>query len=691
MDSIKLHSFRQRIQVISQEPEWQNPEEFDTAMGLFWDLARDKKLVAGDVTEVARLLNNATRLTRTFKSCESIPQHMENFRQLYITGKLPPHPRATLHLIGMYENIRQYHLSLDIGAWAIRQDENHIDLSTVGMILPILALIDTTTQRYEELSRYALRNIPHGICPYDLSHGAILPDRSKHVNVGGAKKYLECVLNAQLIVGDWRNAYLTLDTIFRNFPLDPPQTALDNIIEERPLFESYQVFFMFTRTGTFVRPKSLVLLLGRLNSAQRIGGDLGLNIDLARAMFRLLENYVTSKGEVDARHLDVLLVGVLSLLYRSPIDASPSSERNHNLEHKLIERLLHKLFDFFAMQGVPEKLSTYCKVIDMGGRLRREEMLHSAWQGLINAGFLANASVYETMIVASGELQLPDVLRAAWAELCQKFSGGTYQLRLRSWRVLANAARKTGQQNYVADQVDLFGNNLSGDEYRAIQRALTQTAPSEGLDISIPDSATPSIGLQRVESIRAFSDDMTALLSSLSKGVPKYHFASCKPFIWAWPMESNEQWERELYDEMSLESPENAASSQNISEAIWSKQERMNTWKSTKSPTGRPISELRFLQFSRISKILIQAEVWEGQKQESGQEAKIRENLKNQVRGNDLNIKYNRTNHLMQIIAHRMDLEEEASKHETKEQWRAKVRNLRSPKNKHYLPPLGSR
>lgn len=672
MDSIKLHDFLQRIRVISQESEWQNPEEFDTAMGLFWDLARDKKLVAGDVIEVARLLNNAIRLTRIFKSCESVLQHMENFRQLYITGQLPPHPLATLHLIVTYSFLRQYHLSLDIGAWAIRQDENCVDLGTVGVILPILALVDNTTQRYEELGRYALKN-------------------SKHVNVGGAKKYLDGLLNAQLLVGDWRNAYLTLDTIFRNFPLDPPHNALDLIIKERPVHESYQVFFMYARTGAFVRPKSLVLLMGRLNSAQRIGGDPGLNIDLARAMFRLLETHIMSKGQVDARHLNILLVGALSLLYRSPIYASPSSETEYNLEHKLIERLLHKLYEFFATRGVPQDLFTYCILINMSGELRRKEMLRSAWQGLIKAGLRADATVYESMIIASGELQLPDILRAAWTELCQKFSGGTYQLRLRSWRALASAARKMGQENYVADQLDLFGNNLSGHEYREIQKALTQMAPYEGLRISIPDSNTPSIRLQRVGSIRAFSDDMTALLSNLSTRVPKDHFASCKPFIWPWPTKSNEQWERELYDETSLESPGNSASAQNISGAIWSKQERMNTRKPRKSPTGYHISELRFLQFSAINKILIQAEVWEGRKQESEQEAKIRENLMSHAEGNDFNIGHNRTDHLMQIIAHRMDLEEEASKHETKEQWRAKVRNLRSPKNEDYLPPLGSR
>ncbi len=47
-------------------------------------------------------------------------------------------------------------------------------------------------------------------------------------------------------------------------------------------------------------------------------------------------------------------------------------------------------------------------------------------------------------------------------------------------------------------------------------------------------------------------------------------------------------------------------------------------------------------------------------------------------------ISLDRPDHRIQIITHRMDLEEEASKDVTKEQWKARILNLRS---RNYRPP----
>ncbi len=245
-------------------------------MALFSNLPKNTKLGPGEVDELARLLNNATRMTRTFGLNEALPQYLDNFRQLYMNEKLLPHPMATLHLICSYKNLQHYHLALDIAEWAMRQDRNYIAFATFGVIIEILALVDSTSQRCKKLYRDVLEHFPHGICSYDLSDGAILPDRSKNIYVADSIPVLDAILSARLIHDNWRKAYLTLDNMFRVRPFNIIPKVLERFIKERPAYESYQVVMMFARSGIFINPRSLMQLLDDLLSAQRIGGPLGL-------------------------------------------------------------------------------------------------------------------------------------------------------------------------------------------------------------------------------------------------------------------------------------------------------------------------------------------------------------------------------------------------------------------------------
>ncbi len=135
-------------------------------------------------------------------------------------------------------------------------------------------------------------------------------------------------------------------------------------------------------------------LLGGLSSAQRIGGHLDLNIDMARAMFRSLEAYLISKGSVDQRHLHCLLKGVLSLLGRCSVAASQKSKISQDLEYQLVLKLIDQMIDFFARRGFPKERVTYNVLIERSARLRRAELLEFALRGFIDAGLSPDGSTY---------------------------------------------------------------------------------------------------------------------------------------------------------------------------------------------------------------------------------------------------------------------------------------------------------
>ena len=200
-------------------------------MDRFWDLVSNEKVGRGEVDKVARTLHNATCLNRSIRSNDSLQRHVDNFRQLYMTGGIP-HKMVTVHLIGMYRDLQQYNMCLSVSAWALQQDKEFANLTTVIIIIGVLAALDNTSDRCEELYRAALDFVPYDFCSYDLSHGAILPDRFQHVRIGHSAIFSTSILGARLIHGEWRSAYLTLETAFRDFPYDVDPYILDMLIRK---------------------------------------------------------------------------------------------------------------------------------------------------------------------------------------------------------------------------------------------------------------------------------------------------------------------------------------------------------------------------------------------------------------------------------------------------------------------------
>ncbi len=153
-------------------------------------------------------------------------------------------------------------------------------------------------------------------------------------------------------------------------------------------------------------------------------------------------------------------------------------------------------------------------------------------------------------------------------------------LGLPSWRLLARSARLTGLGSYLADQVDMFGHQISGQMYREILNALSHPEPWGEKYRSILESASFT---QRKKSIQTFCDEMGALLTSLDERLPGTPFKLSNMSIWEWPKQSRERWHQELYEEPSVESQAEKPSAEGTSRAGWLKSYRIRRHKSTES------------------------------------------------------------------------------------------------------------
>ena len=121
--------------------------------------------------------------------------------------------------------------------------------------------------------------------------------------------------HARIRKGDWRTAYLNLDTAFRFWPSTINYNFQKRVLKGRPVHKGYQVYFLFCQAGAYVRGKELHLLLNSMTRACRDSVHFGLKLDLIKAMLEAILFFVNIKdARLDGRHLDCLIRGFLSIL-----------------------------------------------------------------------------------------------------------------------------------------------------------------------------------------------------------------------------------------------------------------------------------------------------------------------------------------------------------------------------------------
>ena len=621
---------------------------------------------------MARFLNNAIRLNLTYG--DELPvQHLNRFRHLYMTGKLHPHTKATFHLIASYQNLCEYSTALNIGDWAMRQGLEYFDIQTCGIVLRVLAMVDDNDQRCEEIYNNALEYLPHHFSTYDVSHNSIYLNYLERRDPSDARSLLTYKFYVKLMYGNWREVYLTLDTMLRLFRHTIDPWVLRLLIAGRPLHESYQVFMFLARRRCFIQPRTLMQLLSNFRESQRIGDDLGLNIAKAKAMLHLLEGYLVHARALDERHLSVLLNGMLSLLCRRLIAAIPKLKSSYELELQTILRLITRIVDFFARRHIAPTTSTFTTLIAMSGKLRSITLLNYATKGMKRAGLPTNTIYARSLLTAAGKLQIPALVPPAWKELVRNADKEGMAITADSWLPFAGSARHTGLESYVVDRVKHHG--LTGSIVGEIKQILSSPVPWEHQMDSVSNLTWNAAHLQRRESIRAFCKYSEELLTRLDKG--KYSpFTSPQESIWDWPNSPKEQWQRKLYGEVTLGAAASTASAEGASRAVESKM-KLVRFRSLRNLEGAASREDRFRSWEFINNMFVQAYVWESKKTKSEDAALSRGSFIRPLMEQRTILRVNRPDHSMQIIEYLADVEEEASKSQTQEQWNAEIRYLR--------------
>ena len=118
----------------------------------------------------------------------------------------------------------------------------------------------------EELYMNAIKALPPGVRVEPFLHESMLPKSIQASFFRTPRLALSRgIFFTRIRHGGWRNAYLSLDIIFRIWTTTVDGRVLEIAFAFRTVHESYQIFCLYCKEGRHVRPKSLKSLLDKLN------------------------------------------------------------------------------------------------------------------------------------------------------------------------------------------------------------------------------------------------------------------------------------------------------------------------------------------------------------------------------------------------------------------------------------------
>jgi len=634
----------------------------------YQELLQQGMLAPMDTAAIAKLIT-ILGLSQPKPIKDAISQYMGVFSAQYITKRLPPHPHASSDLLGYYTGIGKSELALNLWEWLRQQDGRYISTTVYGDAIRCLLQLGQPLCTCEGLYEEALKRCSDESNRQMLIPGAMIPKQLQTVR-GLSHDRLLCVqiFAARLRRGDWRNAYLQLDTTLRMWPDSAPNQMFKAMTKARPCHETYQVFFLCCRAGSNLRAKDLRTMLDSMVRAMTSPEDLGLNLDLARAVFGAVLAGIKSGSIVkpDGRFLDCTVKASISLLH------------SINVQHKGLENAIYGivfdflacLIDWFSAWGVAPSQAMFTILTFHSGKLRSLSLLGWARRGMEEAQLPSTDIDYMCMVSAAGEFGAGKMVKDAWKRMLrcrQQMDIDTYPS---DWKTFARAAKKTGLVPYYNEQVHLLAKKGSLGAKAAkkadfIAWRFPRSDPSK--------STLPVNNLPAWREVEAFFRETSILLTDVhpAKEETSKEISMINPHIWQWPGKVPESWQRTLYDEMSLNS------SDILAHSVAARRGK------GKSRTGVTLDKLRYHHWKSINWLLLQAEAFETRRIRFLSPTGMKSFAPGQ-HGIMLADGSVRPNHLPFLLEHLEDIESEADKQYTENEWREKILNLR---DSDYRPP----
>ncbi len=586
-------------------------------------------------------------------------RYIDLFAMDYVRKSLPPHPSASVYLLRYYRQTRQYEVAVKLWVWLRQQDDVYVNTIVYGEAITLVSILEYPLHACEDVYEEGKKRCSHEEIERLLEPGAMLPKELQKIRGFMVDSMLSTYIhNARLRRNDWQTAYLTLDTAFKIWPSSVPSWFLKNVVKTRPIHESYQVFMLFCKHRIVVRNKDFTVLLNNITRAGKVGGDLNVNISLARASWDAMKAGVeTDSARLDLRHLSCLVRGILSVLPQRTLANSDVYHATDVIATDLISDLADWLH---YSHGVPRSISTYNTALSMGGKLRNINLIQWALDSIGSVNLSLNKVSYSSLITAARYLEAPQLLKMAWK--CLLGLPGIEPDQF-TWDIFGWAAKKTGTLPYYHQQVRSFyaKGRISGELAKPAMYYLTST-DSTGISASHFDDNAD-------RAIQGLLKDMSTTLKQFrsAKKTDPERIAEFPQSIWQWPNAVPEKWQRSLYDDMSSKATNPLPNDSPFLPPIFE----------TRSFIGVHFEQLRYNSWKSFNALLLQADAFQKRGERSRMDRSVVQN-EAFTRNSAFMDGSMRPDHLPFVLDHLADIKEEKMKKPyTEQEWREKILNLR--------------
>ncbi|MCJ1399228.1 hypothetical protein MMC11_002430 [Xylographa trunciseda] len=633
-------------------------------------LLKAKLLEPGDTVEISRLLHYGQRSNGLLMSPTAIAEHVKTAVDHYRHRRLPPHPEASLHFISYFKESNQYDDGIEFWHWVVRQDNNYLDLRTYGAAIELLAIYGQPLAYCEEVYSHGLKRFPESFNEYHLSPGAIVlqldqPTRIRKTSMG----LLQGIIKARLTHGDWRNAYLALDTALRLHPTQVPSHIFHIFLEERPINEAYQIFCLLCQSSSQVKPYDVVWLLNDLADGQSPGTGNDLDLDIALAILNAIHLYGASGRLLSARHLNILIQSSQKLF---PVDGPSDSTRWAEGDMGPVS-LVQQLFSIFTSLGIPPEISTYNTVIATAGRLRHEGILAWAVKALSDSGVASNEITFECRLNAAARTAGAAQVESTWLSRDLRIP-----LLPSTWTTLARATSYAGNIDFLYDQIKVY--NIS-DQKSTMRQVRLELAKSQRAGLFKPPALpTPDLQLRCKSRVAEFS----AALQRFQRVIGESDFGNLKKqpgvhqSIWSASAAIKEDWQKKLYEELSFD-PTTLATLKAKASADIELPKANEDSGSVESSTGFRFDELRYRNWKGINELLEHAQLFELRMEQAVDKAIGEGKPSTQVRSTKgITMRGPRQRLLSaQLMDHLTNIKRVEANPPTESEWRKKILELR--------------
>lgn len=536
---------------------------------------------------------------RTNRNPAARMQQLEPFIERIVTdikkGQLSPHPAAFVHLLGIYKQGERYEKGNRFWQWLAEQDDAYMDQSVYGAAIELLAEEGKESlEALEELYRDALKRYPGTFAEYHLSPEAVLADRTAPTNIPGLPiTLLQGITTARLLAGDWKNAYLALDTALRLYPTTLPERFIQLFMKDRPVNEAYTVFLIACRAGRSLPAQRLTNLAGRLRDGMKKTISQAERMQYLRAIANATYAFAETGAQVNGQHVAILLDAIRFVL---PYRGSESHFSEEELEMRnQLAMTAHALASLMVQSSIPMPQPLFTALVHIAGRYQVRELLDAVLTD-IEAGKIALSDVDRRVVLqACGEMRDAALVEKHWNNLVQVTEKAGDSPTQRDWETFARAARRASATDLVNAQLKALAHAVSPALTASVNNILQNNPPTEN-DYTFHLMSASDFSA----SLAAIDASMRNVAAVLMAGAPLDMAAN--PFsMFLDPrrkLMAPVEVVRAVYDRMTVD-PHQPPLARAV--AVFDPQV-------SRSSTGVSLEELRFLNWVAVNELMVDAE-----------------------------------------------------------------------------------